>query len=131
MSAEDDRILVTGGAGFIGCNFVRLALARGATRVVGVEPRAERYHDALLLKEIKGSTVEFQQRDILVDPPSESFDLVLLLNVTHHLANPIQALHQLAAITREQLVIEFPTLDDRKFRPHTDTRLLPHERIIP
>jgi dTDP-glucose 4,6-dehydratase len=29
-----DTMLVTGGAGFIGCNFVRLALARGAGRVV-------------------------------------------------------------------------------------------------
>src|SRR4029077_15803507 len=29
-----DTILVTGGAGFIGCNFVRLALAEGGARVV-------------------------------------------------------------------------------------------------
>jgi dTDP-glucose 4,6-dehydratase len=31
---EEDRLIVTGGAGFIGSNFVRLALARSAARVV-------------------------------------------------------------------------------------------------
>src|SRR5690606_10362442 len=34
LTALGDAILVTGGAGFIGCNFVRTALARGVPRVV-------------------------------------------------------------------------------------------------
>ena len=34
MSGLTDAILVTGGAGFIGCNFVRTALARGVPKVV-------------------------------------------------------------------------------------------------
>ena len=34
MSGLSDALLVTGGAGFIGCNFVRTALAHGAPRIV-------------------------------------------------------------------------------------------------
>jgi SAM-dependent methyltransferase len=92
------------------------AEARGATRVVGVELREDRYQDALLLKEIKGSDAEFLRRDVLLDPLTEQFDVVLLLNVIHHLKEPFRALRQLASITRERFVIEFPTFDDAKFR---------------
>ena len=99
------------------------AEARGAARVVGVEIAEERFRDALLLKEIKGSNVEFIQRDIVRDPLAEQFDYVLLLNVLHHLVDPIRALRQLASITRERLVIEFPTLGDRKFQETLDTVL--------
>jgi SAM-dependent methyltransferase len=99
------------------------AEARGAARVVGAEISEERFRDALLLKEIKGSKVEFIQRDIVRNPLDEQFDYVLLLNVLHHLTEPIRALRQLASITREQLVIEFPTLADRKFQETLDTEL--------
>ena len=49
-------------------------------------------------------------------PLDEQFDYVLLLNVLHHVHEPIRALRQLARITRERLVIEFPTLEDRRFQ---------------
>jgi SAM-dependent methyltransferase len=99
------------------------AEARGAARVVGAEIAEERFRDALLLKEIKGSSVEFIQRDIVRDPLDEQFDYVLLLNVLHHLYDPIGALRQLASITRERLIIEFPTLEDSKFQKSLDSAL--------
>ena len=99
------------------------AEARGAARVVGVEPREDRFQDALLLKEIKGSKAEFMQRDILLDPLDEPFDYVLLLNVVHHLSEPVRAIRQLASITREKLIIEFPTLADPKFHQSLATDL--------
>src|SRR5438067_1006241 len=40
------------------------AEARGAARVVGIELKERRFSQALLLKKIKGSRVEFIQRDI-------------------------------------------------------------------
>ena len=89
---------------------------RGAERVVGVEMKGTRFRDALLLAEIRGSSVRFFQRDILEKPMDEEFDYVLLLNVVHHLAEPVRAMRQLARITRERLVIEFPTFADKKFR---------------
>lgn len=63
-----------------------------------------------------GSGVEFQKRDFLDDPIEESFDLVLALNVIHHVPEPFAALRTLAGLTRERLALEFPTLGDFKFR---------------
>jgi hypothetical protein len=40
----------------------------------------------------------------------------------HHLKEPVQALRGLAAITRERMIIEFPTLADSKFRKASDIR---------
>ena len=96
--------------------------AKGATRVLGIELDSERFRQACLLKNIIGSQVEFVQRDILEQPLDEEFDYVLLLNVIHHLDEPIRAIHQLAGITRETLVIEFPTIEDPKFRKTTRIR---------
>ena len=98
------------------------AEARGATRVLGIERNEERFRQACLLKQIIGSRVEFLQRDILQHPLDEKFDYVCLLNVLHHLDEPIRAIHLLAAIARELLVIEFPTFEDPKFRKTTRIR---------
>lgn len=98
------------------------AEARGAARVVGVELKEERFRDAMLLKDIKGSRVDFLQRDIILDPLDERFDYVLLLNVIHHLKEPFRAVRQLASITGERLIIEFPTLADRRFRKTSNIR---------
>ena len=92
------------------------AEARGAKRVVGVELMEKRFRDALLLKDIKGSRVEFVRQDVVSEPLGEHFDHVLLLNVIHHLKEPFRAMRQLASITNERLVIEFPTFADRRFR---------------
>ncbi|NUB27135.1 class I SAM-dependent methyltransferase [Azospirillum brasilense] len=88
---------------------------RGAQRVVGLEPRQTRFQAAVILKEILGSSVEFRCQDILDYSPSEPFDRVLLLNVIHHLKEPIRVLRRCAELTRNALVIEFPQLDDPIF----------------
>ena len=75
-----------------------------------------------MLKKIVGSRVEFEQRDVLRQPLDEQFDYVCLLNVVHHLDDPIGAIHQLAALTREVSIIEFPTIEDPKFRKTTRIR---------
>ena len=103
----------------IGCAlgyFCFEAEAKGATRVLGVELDEERFRQAGLLKRIIGSNVEFMKRDILQEPLDERFDYVCFLNVIHHLDEPIRALRQLSSITKERLIIEFPTLQDAKFR---------------
>src|SRR5436309_9657164 len=107
------------------------AEARGAARVVGVELDRERFRQACLLKDIIGSGVEFLQRDILRQPLHEQFDYVCLLNVIHHLDEPIRAIHQLAAIARELLVIEFPTFEDPKFRKTTRIRFPKRYNLLP
>lgn len=98
------------------------AEARGAERVVGYEPMERRFEQAMLLKKIKQSRVEFIKADIIEHPPSAQFDYVFLLNVIHHLKEPMRAIRLLASIARERLVIEFPTLEDEKFRATTSLR---------
>lgn len=96
------------------------AEAKGAERVVGVELKEERFRDAMLLKDLKASKVDFLQRDIVLNPLEESFDYVLLLNVIHHLKEPFRFMRQLSSITRKCLIIEFPTFADHKFRKTAD-----------
>ena len=88
---------------------------RGAARVVGVELRDDRFEQANLLKDVLGSRVEFVQKNVLTDDVGGPFDVVLLLNVIHHLTEPMSALRRLAAATRGHLVVEFPTFRDEKF----------------
>ena len=42
-------------------------------------------------------------------------DVVLMLNVIHHLKNPAYALRCAARLCQRVLIIEFPTLTDPKF----------------
>jgi len=42
--------------------------------------------------------------------------VVLALNVLRRVPEPVTALTRLSALARERLVLEFPTLEDRKFR---------------
>ena len=89
---------------------------RGAARVVGTELKDNRFHQALRLREILGSKVEFHARNVIEEPLAEQFDQVCLLNVIHHMPEPMRALRALAEMTRSRLVIEFPTFHDEKFR---------------
>lgn len=112
-SLEGKKVLDVGSAlGF----FCFEAEARGAAKVVGVELKQDRFRDAMLLKDINGSKVRFLRRDIILNPLDESFDYILLLNVIHHLNEPFRAIRQLASKTKDRLIIEFPTFEDRKFR---------------
>lgn len=88
---------------------------RGARRVVGLEPRESRFHASIIMKEILGSDVEIRCEDILEFSAGEQFDRVLLLNVIHHLKEPVRVLKKCAEVTRDALVIEFPHLEDPIF----------------
>ena len=95
---------------------------RGASRVVGIELRSKRLRLAGILKDILGSDVEFVKKDLLYDPIEEKFDYICCLNVLHHLREPIRAIRNLALITREKLIIEFPTFSDKKFKKSCSIR---------
>jgi SAM-dependent methyltransferase len=107
------------------------AETRGASRILGIERDEERFRQACLLKQIIGSRVEFLQGDILQHPLQEKFDYVCLLNVLHHLDEPIRAIHLLAPLAMEMLVIEFPTIEDAKFRKTTRIRFPKHYDRLP
>jgi SAM-dependent methyltransferase len=92
---------------------------RGASPIVGIELKEKRFKSANILKKIRGSNVKFIKQDIIQEPIEDKFDYVLCLNIIHHLLEPIKIIRQLAYITKDTLVIEFPTFSDQKYRKHT------------
>ena len=96
---------------------------KGAKKVLGVELKESRFESANILKDILNSNVEFRLQDVIRNPPEVQFDIVLFLNVIHHIAEPFKVLRSLSMLAREQLIIEFPTLEDRKFKRTLKKRL--------
>lgn len=88
---------------------------RNAARVVGTELKRHRYVGANIIKEITGNNSEILYQDVFEEPLEEKFDIVILLNVIHHLKEPIRALRMLSNMCTEKLIIEFPTLEDKKY----------------
>jgi 2-polyprenyl-3-methyl-5-hydroxy-6-metoxy-1,4-benzoquinol methylase len=88
---------------------------RGASKVVGLEPRESRHEAAVVLHEILGSRVELRPQGILDFSSDEQFDYVLLLNVIHHLKEPFRVLRRCAELCKGALIVEFPQLDDPIF----------------
>lgn len=103
----------------IGCcygYFLYEARRRGATKTVGLEINPARLRHARLLRDIRGEDVVFSDEDFHDVCRRETFDYVLMLNVIHHLADPIAALRVAAACAGKKLIVEFPTPMDKKFR---------------
>lgn len=93
----------------VGCRygfFSFEAAKRGARRVMGVDFDDDALRKAGKLREVIGSDVEFRKLDITKQSLNEKFDVVLCLNVLHHLPDPIRTLNELVDITRERLVLE-------------------------
>lgn len=103
----------------IGCGlgyFCFEAEKRSAGKVVGIELKETRYRQMLLLKDILGSKVVAVNCDFEKDGYDGDFDYILLLNVIHHLKEPLQVLRRIAHMTRKRFILEFPTFKDRKFK---------------
>jgi hypothetical protein len=93
----------------IGCFlgfFGHESFRRGAKRVVGYDINGERLRQARTIAEILGHPIEFHRRDMEFCDPPGVFDVVLCLNVLHHLRNPFAALDRLVEWTRDRLVLE-------------------------
>lgn len=96
--------------------FCFAALDRGARRAVGWDINADRVTQATAIAQMRGSVAEFYQRDIEEQTPDESFDVVLCLNVLHHLTDPLATLEKLIGVTREILILEVASLGRRDRR---------------
>jgi len=92
---------------------------RGARHIVGAEIDQKRLSCANILKEITNSNVIFSNINIFENNFNEKFDYVLALNVLHHILYPMIAIKKLSSITKEIMIIEFPTFSDPKFRKST------------
>ena len=88
---------------------------RGASVVHGVDIKLERFETARLLARLQQSRAEFYLRDVSEWPITQRYDVVLLLNVIHHLHFPLKVLYDLSQITNRILIVEFPGMTDPKY----------------
>ncbi len=111
----------------IGCflgSFCHEAVRRGANRVVGIDVDEDRLRQARLVADCVGMAkdIEFKLLDIETGNLDEQFDVVLMLNVLHHLRNPLAVLDKVIAQTKERLVLEVAS--PASLRPKTYLKLL-------
>lgn len=94
-----------------------VAARKGARRAVGLEPDGARFSIAEQIARFNGG-YEVLNTPVEEFGSSERFDLVCLLNVLHHVNDPIQVLRKLAALCSETLVVEFCLPDDPDYIQH-------------
>lgn len=90
---------------------------RGAKQILAADLNASRLQQARVAADALGSKVKFTS-DNFIDavPPKQRFDLVLALNVLHHVPDPAAALKALAGLARKMLVLEFPNSTDPLYK---------------
>lgn len=96
----------------VGCSlgyFCLEALKRGATRGVGWDVDPDRVRQAGMIAEMLGSSAEYYHRDIEGVISDEVFNVVMCLNVLHHMRDPIAVLDKLIRMTGETLILEIAT----------------------
>ena len=89
-------------------------IKRGAEKAVGIEYNNDRYEVAKQINQIKEENVDIIKLNLEKDELKEEFDIVLLLNVVHHLTYPIESIKKLASISKELIIVEFPTPANNK-----------------
>lgn len=96
-------------------NFLFIAERYGANRLYGIEMNESRYNGAIMIGNILNSNTKFFNTSFNKDLFEEQLDFVLCLNVIHHIEDYKNFLFDCANLTKEMLVLEFPTFLDPKF----------------
>jgi SAM-dependent methyltransferase len=91
------------------------AMARGAAHAVGLEPNPATYAVAKRISELHGDRWEIRQARVEELGEHEAFDVVLFLNVLHHVTDPVEAVRRLLRVCRETMVVEFCLPDDPEY----------------
>lgn len=102
----------------VGCKygyFCHAALQRGASRVKGIDIEPGNIEITREIARLWNRPIETELVDLFA-MRTDPFDVVLCLNVLHHVTDPVAMLRQLAALTRERLVLEFATPFDHQTR---------------
>lgn len=94
------------------------AMARGADRAVGLEPNARHCDIAKRIAQLHGGRWEIRQSSVEQLAEGETFDVVLFLNVLHHVTDPVEAIRRLLAVCTDTIVIEFCLPDDPEYLVH-------------
>jgi SAM-dependent methyltransferase len=102
----------------VGCNygfFLHEAIRRGAKRAVGVEANPESFRIASTLARLWNGKIEVYQGLLEGVELNEKFDLVIFLNVIHHVKDPVPVVRKLASLCRGTLIVEFRQPHDPQF----------------
>ncbi len=102
----------------VGCNygfFLHDAIRRGAQRAVGIEADPERFRIASTLAMLWDGKIEVYEGLLEDLELNEQFDVVLLLNVLHHVKDPLPVVRKLAGLCRGTLIVEFRQPHDAEF----------------
>jgi SAM-dependent methyltransferase len=102
----------------VGCNygfFLHDAIRRGAERAVGVEADPERFRIASTLATLWDGKIDVYQGLLEEVELNEKFDLIIFLNVLHHVKDPIPVIRKLASVCRGTLIVEFRQPHDYQF----------------
>jgi 2-polyprenyl-3-methyl-5-hydroxy-6-metoxy-1,4-benzoquinol methylase len=102
----------------VGCYygfFLHDAIRRGARRAVGVEADPERFRIASTLANLWDGKVDIRQGLLEEIELDEKFDVVLFLNVLHHVKDPVPVMRKLASLCRGTLIVEFRQPHDSQF----------------
>ena len=86
--------------------FCITSLQQGASKVTGLELNRERLRQAKQIADFLQLKPNYLRLDVEKYPRLDKHDIVLCLNVLHHLKNPIGVLRYLALHTNDTIIIE-------------------------
>jgi len=86
--------------------FCLTSLQQGASTVTGLQLNRDRIRQAIRIADFLQLKPTYLRRDVEDYPELDNHDIVLCLNVLHHLKNPIGVLRYLALHTNETLIVE-------------------------
>lgn len=91
------------------------AIHRGAHYAIGIEMDPERYDIARQIAELNGGRYEIAHVSAEEFRPSRKADIVLALNVLHHVLDPVAFISHLATLCSDTLIIEFRLPEDPQY----------------
>ena len=95
--------------------FSQEAVRRGATKVVGIEMNETYFEIAKKISELYQGTYSVLHGDFEKMVLDETFDIVLVLNVIHHVHDPITFIERALTNCRELMVVEFCLPSDPEY----------------
>ena len=87
--------------------FPNEAMKRGALKAIGVEYDQERFEIANRIAQLNGNQYSILNGRIEDINLFETFDIVLFLNVLHHVTDPVGVITKLASLCRGTMIVEF------------------------
>jgi len=111
----------------VGCKygyFCHEAIKKGAKIADGVEINPDNVFIAKQIVNLWNRDIDIKQMDFMQCSDMKMYDIVLFLNVMHHIISPVSAMMKLSNMANEIVIVEFPTLIDNH------TKLTPIKKLI-